>query len=161
MSNKRINIDSNIWGPKAWFFIDTIILSYPNNPNYEDIKIYKEFILSLEKLLPCEKCRKHFGNFINKNPLDESILSSKPNLIKWILKCHNSVRKIQKKDAITLDDFYSYYAKENNLQINKETSEVKSNVIEKFFLPNYVSVVAIICIFVVLILLVMIKYKKY
>ena len=136
MSNKRINIDSNIWGPKAWFFIDTIILSYPDNPNYEDIKIFKQFILSLEKLLPCEKCRKHFGEFVNKNPLDESILSSKPNLIKWILKCHNSVRKIQKKDEITLDDFYNYYIKNANLQIDKETSEIKSNFINNWYISN-------------------------
>jgi hypothetical protein len=160
MSNKRININSNTWGPKAWFFIDTVILSYPDYPNYEDIKIYKQFILSLEKLLPCEKCRKHFGDFLNKHPLDDTVLSSKPNLIKWILKCHNNVRKMQKKNEITLDDFYSYYIKENKLQINKETSEVKSNIIENFYIPGYVSLVALICIFIVMILLIYIKYKK-
>jgi len=152
MSNKRINIDSNIWGPKAWFFIDTIILSYPNNPNYEDIKIYKDFILSLEKLLPCEKCRKHFGEFINKNPLDESILSSKPNLIKWILKCHNNVRKIQKKDQITLDDFYNYYIKNANLQVDKQTSEVKSNIIENFNITYSVPIIGLVCVFVLILI---------
>jgi hypothetical protein len=152
MSNKRINIDSNIWGPKAWFFIDTIILSYPNNPNYEDIKIFKQFILSLEKLLPCEKCRKHFGEFVNKNPLDESILSSKPNLIKWILKCHNNVRKIQKKDRITLDDFYNYYIKNANLKIDKETSEVKSNIIENFNITYSIPIIGLVCIFVLLLI---------
>jgi len=152
MSNKRINIDSNIWGPKAWFFIDTIILSYPDNPNYEDIKIFKQFILSLEKLLPCEKCRKHFGEFVNKNPLDESILSSKPNLIKWILKCHNSVRKIQKKDEITLDDFYNYYIKNANLQIDKETSEIKSNFIENFKITYSIPIIGLVCVLVLLLI---------
>jgi hypothetical protein len=152
MSNKRINIDSNIWGPKAWFFIDTIILSYPDNPNYEDIKIFKQFILSLEKLLPCEKCRKHFGEFVNKNPLDESILSSKPNLIKWILKCHNNVRKIQKKDEITLDDFYNYYIKNAKLQIDKETSDVKNNIIENFNVVYSIPIIGLVCVFVLILI---------
>lgn len=160
MSNERINIDSNIWGPKAWFFIDNIILSYPDRPNYEDIKTYKKFLSVLEKILPCGKCRKHYGDFLNKYPLDDTVLSSKPNLIKWILKCHNNVRKMQKKPEITLDDFYNYYIKESKLKINKETSEVRSDVVENFYIPGYVSLIALICIFIVMILMIYIKYKK-
>jgi hypothetical protein len=159
--SQRINIDSNLWGPKGWFFLDTIVLSYPEMPSFNDIKIFKNFFKSIEDILPCTKCRLHFGNYLNKYPLDDSILSSKINLIKWWLKCHNNTRKQQNKELISLDDFYNYYAKQNNLQINKETSEVKSNIIENFYFPNYVSIVSIICIFIVLILLVMIKYKKY
>jgi len=32
----RTNLNPNIWGPKTWFFIDSIILSYPDNPSNED-----------------------------------------------------------------------------------------------------------------------------
>jgi len=159
--SERINIDSNLWGPKAWFFLDTIALSYPDRPKYTDMVTFRKFFESIKEILPCAKCRKHFGEYLVKNPLDDSILSAKPLFLNWWLACHNNVRKSQKKAEITLDDFFSYYAKQNNLQINKDTSEVKSNVIENFYLPNYVSVVAIICIFTVMILLVMIKYKKY
>ena len=38
MSN-RVNINSDIWGPKAWFFIDSAILGYPDNPTPEPDKI--------------------------------------------------------------------------------------------------------------------------
>jgi hypothetical protein len=160
MSNQRINIDSNIWGPKAWFFIDLIILSYPDRPNYEEIKNYKEFILSLRNMLPCVKCRKHYSDFIDNNPIDETVLQSKPNLVKWMLKCHNNVRKMQNKPKITLDDFYNYYINAAKLRINKETSEVQSDVVENFYIPSYQSLVALICIFIVMILLIYIKYNK-
>jgi hypothetical protein len=43
----RINIDSNLWGPKAWFFLDTLVLSYPNNPTPDDMKEFKKFLMSL------------------------------------------------------------------------------------------------------------------
>ena len=48
MSSKRINIDPTFWGPKAWFFIDSIVLSYPNKPKPEEQQIYRNFILSLD-----------------------------------------------------------------------------------------------------------------
>jgi hypothetical protein len=179
MNSKRINIDSNAWGPKAWYFIDTVVTSYPNNPSSEDIRVFKKFLISLKDILPCEKCRYHYSEFLDKYPLDSDILSSRDSLVEWILKCHNNVRRIQNKSEITLDDFYDYYIKENNLDV-KETKEAKetkqskqtrqtkrnkiegmSNIIEPFYIPSYVSLMAIICIFIAMILLVMVKYKHY
>jgi len=178
MNSKRINIDSNAWGPKGWYFIDTVVSSYPNKPSTEDIRVFKKFLISLKDILPCEKCRYHYSNFLDKNPLDSDILSSRDSLVEWILKCHNNVRKIQNKSEITLDDFYDYYIKENNLDVNKDTKNTKdrketknrdknnkiegmANIIEPFYIPSYVSLMAIICIFIAMILLVMVKYKHY
>ena len=53
-----------IWGPSAWKFIHTIALSYPDNPTPFDKENYKNFFLSLKKILPCDKCRYHYNENI-------------------------------------------------------------------------------------------------
>jgi hypothetical protein len=40
---KRNNFNPNIWGSKGWFFLDTIILSYPSNPTNDDKNKFKIF----------------------------------------------------------------------------------------------------------------------
>jgi len=154
MSTKRINIDPTFWGPKGWFFIDSIVLSYPDRPKPEDKQMFKNFILSLETILPCEGCRFHFGKFVAKNPLTNEIMADKNNLIKWILACHNNVRKNQKKSQFTLDDFYKYYIRENNLKI--VNNNIKSSFIETF--TNNSSYIILV---IVLIIGVGFIYKKY
>ena len=46
------------------------------------------------------------------------------------------------------------------LKINKETSEVKSEVVENFYIPSFQSLGALICIFIVMILMIYIRYHK-
>lgn len=154
MSTKRINIDPTFWGPKGWFFIDSIVLSYPDNPKPEDQQIFRNFILSLETILPCEGCRYHFGEFVAVNPLSDEVMANKKNLINWILACHNNVRKYQKKSQFTLDEFYNYYIRENNLKI--VNSNIKSSFIEKF--TNNSSYIILI---IVLLISAIFVYKRY
>ena len=153
----RIKIDSNLWGPKAWFFLDALVLSYPNNPTPDDMKEFKKFFMSLENMLPCEKCRIHYGDYLAKNPLTDKILISKKKLIALVLECHNNVKRLQNKDEITLDDFNNYYIRELNLQIDKDTSDVKSKNIERFFnisyAPSHMTNMLIVCFAIVLILI--------
>lgn len=157
MSN-RVNIHSDYWGPKGWYFIDTIVLSYPNKPTQADKDEFFNFFHAVKRVLPCEKCRVHFFEYIDNNPLTDKILNSKERLIKWILEAHNNVRRMQKKKEITLNEFFDYYIKENKLQIDKSTSEIKS-LRETFYLPNYASVVGIITFFIVLYLLIALRKK--
>lgn len=121
----RVNINSDIWGPKGWFFIDSTILGYPDNPTRDEKLAFMNFLTSLQIVLPCHKCRKHFSEYIKKNPLNDIILSSKKKLVEWILECHNNVRRLQNKQTLSIDDFYNYYSKQINLEIDKVTSEVK------------------------------------
>ena len=73
----RIDLDSKIWGPKGWFFIDSIVLSYPLNPTKIEKDQYKNFFYTFPIILPCAKCRVHFNEYIIKYPLNDQILSSK------------------------------------------------------------------------------------
>jgi hypothetical protein len=49
MNNTRVNIDSNIWGPKAWYFLDYSILSFPDNPTPADKEGFKNSSNNLTK----------------------------------------------------------------------------------------------------------------
>ena len=160
----RININSNIWGPKGWFFLDSIILSYPMNPSFDDKKKFKEFFTLVSEMLPCAKCRHHYSDFITKFPLNDQILSSKNKLINWFLKLHNNIRlNFQDKSEITLKDYYTYYSKFAELDINPVTTEIKSitpNVESFIGIPSYISLIAWVSIGIILILFVMLRHIK-
>jgi len=113
---ERNNYDPNIWGKHTWLFIETSILSYPNNPNDDIKKYYYNFFESLIYILPCDDCRKHYKTFFNNNKLNNNILSSRENMIDWIIKCHNNINHINNKQIITKNNFMDYY---NNLYKNK------------------------------------------
>jgi hypothetical protein len=109
IKNNRISLDPEIWGSKGWFFLDSIGLSYPDYPTEEEKKQYKNFFNAIPTVGPCNKCRQHFKQFINKYPLNDTILKSKDNLILWILSAHNNVRKINNQKQISLKEFYEFY----------------------------------------------------
>jgi len=160
--SKRVNINSDIWGPKGWFFLDTIILGYPDNPTMDEKMAFMNFLTSLKIVLPCEKCRNHFTEYIKKNPLNDIILSSKKKLVEWILECHNNVRRLQKKQTLTIDDFYNYYSKQINLDINKVTSEVKEKAEPKNNLlkKSTKTLITYGIVIIILILIVILYFSK-
>jgi hypothetical protein len=114
----RIDLESKVWGPKAWFFIDSVCLSYPLNPTQLEKQQYKNFFNSFPIILPCGKCRIHFNEYIIKHPLDDTVLSSKDNLIRWILNAHNNIRI---NNPIKLEEYYSYYNNKYNIDVKKDT----------------------------------------
>jgi len=142
----RIDLDSEIWGPSGWFIIDSICLSYPSNPTVLDKQQYKNYFYALPYVLPCTKCRKHFNEYITNNPLDEYVLQSRDNLIKWILNAHNNVNKNNNKKYIGIEEFYSFYNSKYKMDVKKDTckntcgfknvNDKSNNIIQKKD-PNY------------------------
>jgi hypothetical protein len=43
-----------IWGPPMWHFLHTMSFNYPVNPTQEDKEHYRDFVLSLQHVLPCK-----------------------------------------------------------------------------------------------------------
>jgi hypothetical protein len=111
IKTNRINLDAEVWGGKGWFFLDSIVLAYPNNPTEKEKQQYKNFFYAIPTVGPCDKCRVHFGQFIEKYPLNDTILQSKDNLILWLLSAHNNVKKINGQKKIKLSEFYEFYNK--------------------------------------------------
>jgi Erv1 / Alr family len=102
-----------IWGHGTWVFLHSITLEYPDHPTDKDKQNMRDFINALEKVLPCDKCKYNFEVHLQEYPLDEEALSSKKNLIKWMINIHNCVNKMNGKKTIShenaLRDILSLY----------------------------------------------------
>lgn len=93
-----------IWGPATWTLLHSITLEYPESPTTEDKENIKNFINCFGKVLPCEKCRINFKSHIEEIPLNDDVLNSRKNLIKWMIDVHNSVNKMNGKKELTYHD---------------------------------------------------------
>jgi hypothetical protein len=118
-----MNLNPKVWGPHAWFFLDSIMLSLPNKLNNEQKNIYKNFFTSLQYILPCEGCRNHYTENLKKYPLTDQILSNKENMIKWLLNIHNNVRQENKTIPISIRQFFEYYYKQYDEKQNKKNKK--------------------------------------
>ena len=102
----KINFIPSVWGSSAWKFLHIIALSFPKNASQQIKNDYKSFFLSLDKILPCEKCQKHFQKNKNKFPI-EDYLNDPHDLFSWTVKIRNEVQKSLNKplwDELKLRD---------------------------------------------------------
>ena len=102
----RQSFEPKIWGPHAWFFLETIAMGYPDNPSENDIKYAKDFFKGFKLMIPCEKCRFNYEKHLQKMPLTNEILSSKNNFFKWIVDLHNKSFTTTKR---TYNETLQYY----------------------------------------------------
>lgn len=87
----------NTWGSPAWIFIYCIVNTYPENPSLTEKLHYKNFFDSLQFILPCKICRKHYLEWLNINPIYK-YLKNKQSLKSWLFLLHNNVNlRLNKK----------------------------------------------------------------
>lgn len=118
----RTDFNPEIWGPHTWFFIETVVMSYPKNPSQKEKLNIKNFFDILEFILPCTKCRINYGKHKKENPLNSQVLSSRENLFKWVVDLHNKSYTTKKKSYEDTINFYlnqfeskeHFFAKTNN-----------------------------------------------
>ena len=58
-----------VWGPQLWFILHIISFEYPENPTENIKRVYYDFYTSLKDILPCDLCKKHYREFLHKNPI--------------------------------------------------------------------------------------------
>lgn len=130
-----ININPSVWGPSAWKFMHYITLSYPDYPSSDDKINIRNFFTSVQYLLPCEKCRFHFSNYIKQYPLDDNVMRSRYNLSNWLLTIHNNVNKSLNKSTMTYDEMIKLYLPDNIKEkfttesSNSETGNIQTSII--------------------------------
>jgi len=122
--NLHINLPPNVWGPKMWFAIDSIAFGLPEIINNETQIAFKNFMNSLILLLPCEKCRYHYSEYLKKNNLSNINFVNKNDVIKWINKLHNSVSKINNKREFLYQDTISYYNEKFNIETKTTYNDI-------------------------------------
>lgn len=93
-------MNPDIWGPHFWNVLNSIALTYPENPDVQEQQHVINFITNLQHILPCEKCREHFKENLKKFPLTEAATSGE-NLTKWVIDVHNSVNQSNGKRTLS------------------------------------------------------------
>ena len=126
-----INLNPKIWGPHAWFFIESIAISLPDTITLETQNELKHFFISISFLLPCETCRNHFSEYIKKTDIMNIDFSTKTKVLTWINNIHNEVRKRNKCKTIPIDKTVKYYNEKYNI-------ETKSSYVDIFFVGLFI-----------------------
>lgn len=135
----------SVWGPAYWFFLHTICLNYPVNPNKMIKKKYYDLIMNFPLFIPNKEIADNFETILDKYPVNP-YLDNRNSLIKWIHFIHNEINKMINKPTIEihsfLDNYYDLYKINNN------------NIAVQFNYSNYIKVLFFI-------LLIFLCYKLY
>ena len=108
-------LDPKIWGPHYWFFIHTVVMTYPIRPNAVTKKKYYEFIQNLPLFIPVESMSGEFSKLIDKYPVTP-YLDNRESLIRWTHFIHNKINQKLEKPQISLSEFYIKYYEEYKSQ---------------------------------------------
>ena len=136
-------LDPEIWGPHFWFFISTLALNYPDNPNEVTIKKYYEFIQNLPLFIPVDEIGNDFNKLLTLYPIS-SYLDSKKSFVKWVHFIHNKINEKLEKPKISLNDFYEKYYenyKKKNIQI-KDFNKWKQHIIYSILIIGGIGIIA-------------------
>jgi hypothetical protein len=112
-------MDPKYWGKPFWNMLNTIALSYPENADIQTQTNVSSFLLSLKNILPCERCRLHYIENIKKFQISQAV-TSRENLIKWVIDIHNEVNKSLNKPVLNYKD--ALYEMETQIYGTKQLS---------------------------------------
>ena len=105
-----MHIPPEVWGPFFWHTIHIVALGYPQNPEYSDKKAAKEFFESMQNLIPCPICRKHYVSHMAKLPITTA-LDNRKDLFRWTIDLHNDVNEMLGKRKYTETEIIQYYTR--------------------------------------------------
>ncbi len=97
-------VDPKTWGRSAWKFLHCITIGYPSCPTNKDKENFKTFFMNLHLILPCKKCKIHFKENYDKNPLTDDILSSQKKLFMWLVDIRNSINDTLNKPHVSYNN---------------------------------------------------------
>lgn len=104
-----MGIEPHIWGPTAWATIHLICLGAPDVLEADQLS-YKKFFDALPYVLPCEKCRKHLIQHLEKHPMDAALAGGKSTLFAWSVDLHNEVNVMLGKPTMSVQDALKFWS---------------------------------------------------
>jgi len=108
--NSNDGMLTTIWGPSMWHSLHTMSFNYPVHPTPEQKKQYREFILNLQYVLPCGKCRKNLKKNFKKLPLNLSDMESRSTFSLYVYNLHEVINKmLHKKSGLSFEDVRERY----------------------------------------------------
>ncbi len=101
---------TSFWGPIFWTALHTISFNYPVNPTQEDKEHYRDFVLSLQHILPCKYCRMNLKTNLKQLPLTIDVMKNRDSFSRYIYSLHELVNKmLNKKSNLTYCDVRERY----------------------------------------------------
>jgi hypothetical protein len=121
---------TTVWGPSVWMFLHTMSFNYPVDPTEEDKKHYRDFVLSLQNVLPCKYCRMNLVKNFKQLPLTMADMKNRETFSRYIYELHELVNNmLQKKSNLTYDDVrerYEHFRARCTLDV-KEKKKIVNN----------------------------------
>lgn len=90
---------TTVWGPSMWHFLHSMSFNYPVAPTEDDKKHYREFMLSLQYILPCKYCRQNLTKNYKVFPLRSSDMAGRESFSRYVYKLHEMINKMLKKKS--------------------------------------------------------------
>lgn len=101
---------TSVWGPLAWTFLHTISFNYPNTPTKKEKIQYRDFILSLQNVLPCKYCRDNLKDNLKKLPLTLEIMKNRETFSRYVYELHELVNTmLGKVSGLSYEDIRERY----------------------------------------------------
>lgn len=101
---------TTVWGPGIWHYLHTMSFNYPVNPTVEEKRHYRDFVLNLQYVLPCGKCRKNLKKNFKKLPLTMAAMKSRDTFSKYVYDLHETVNKmLEKRSGLSYADVRERY----------------------------------------------------
>ena len=101
---------TTIWGPSLWHFLHTISFNYPVIPTSSQQKYYKNFIISLENILPCKYCRENLKKNLKTLPITNKVLENRDTFSRYMFDLHELINKmLDKKSNLSYEEVRERY----------------------------------------------------
>ena len=98
----------DIWGPPLWYQMHMKTFDYPTRPTPQDKDNIREYFRGIINVLPCETCKEHYIEFLQKRPIRYQY-ESRDNLINWLIDLHNEVNSRTGKKVLSYKEARSIY----------------------------------------------------
>jgi len=101
---------TTVWGPGMWHYLHTMSFNYPVAPTCDEKRHYQRFVLSLQHVLPCGKCRRNLTRTLRQFPLTWERMKSRETFSKYVYELHEKVnRMLNKTSGLSYDDVRERY----------------------------------------------------
>ena len=114
--------DPEVWGPRYWFVLHSIALTYPLRPNDITKKKYYEFIENLHLFLPHTEIGAQFSTFLKEYPVTP-YLDSRESFMKWMHFIHNRINLSLGKPTVSYEKSIQLYLENYVRDPDKERKE--------------------------------------
>jgi hypothetical protein len=108
--NSNDGMLTTVWGPSQWHVLHTMSFNYPVTPTPKDKRNYRNYILSLQNVLPCGKCRDNLRKNFKKMPLMMKHMKSRYTFSKYIYDLHELINDmLGKKSGLSYEQVRNTY----------------------------------------------------